>query len=197
MSIAGREETLLVDSGAAGTGISINDIERFPLKQQPRIFSSSVRLTRIEQHSAARLDGAVSLAGLTFEEPVIEGVPGTQLLGGEILQHFVMTLDQKKRRLSLQATSSEAVPPQPRFELGIGYRPTDEGLLVTEVFADTPAGVAGLQRGDLVTAIDGARPDQRGCNSFAEDDMKVRFTVVRNGSALDKTLVMKPVIAVQ
>ena len=197
VSIAGNKETLLVDSGAAGTGISINKIERFPLQGEPRVFSSSVRLSRIEKHSAARLDGAVTLAGLTFEEPVIEDVPGTQLLGGEMLQYFVMTLDQRKRRLSLRPTRSEPVPPAPRFELGMAYRPTAEGLLVTEIYENTPAHAAGLQDGDLVIEINGARPDLRGCTAFDQDGQAVEFSVRRNDSVIETTLVMKPVIAAE
>lgn len=194
VSIAGDNERLLVDSGAAGAGISLNDIERFLLQGEPRVFSSSVRLSRIEKRPAGRLDGSVTLAGVTFVEPVIEEVPGTQLLGGKFLEHFVMTLDQRNRRLSLDRIGEELQPPQPQYELGMAYRPNDRGLQVLEVYDDTPAAVAGIASGDLVVAIDGARPDRRGCATLAEEDRNVVFSVERGGTLLEATLVMRPVI---
>ncbi len=194
VSIAGDRERLLVDSGAAGTGISVNEIERFPLQGEPRIFSSSVRLRRIEKRPAGRLDGSVTLAGVTFVEPVIEEASGTQLLGGVFLEHFVMTLDQRSRRLALERTGDERQPPRPQFELGMAYRPNDRGLEVLEVYDDTPAAAAGVEPGDVVVAIDGARPDRRGCAPLTEENREVVFSIERGGTVLDTTLVMLPVI---
>ena len=194
VSIAGDTERLLVDSGAAGAGISVNDIERFPLRGEPRVFSSSVRLNRIEKRPAGRLDGSVTLAGVTFVDPVIEEVPGTQLLGGRFLDRFVMTLDQRKRRLLLERIGEDVHPPQPQYELGMAFRPTEKGFEVLEVYDDTPAAVAGVAPGDLVVAIDGARPDRRGCAALTEENRSVVFSLERGGALLDTTLIMLPVI---
>jgi S1-C subfamily serine protease len=43
--------------------------------------------------------------------------------------------------------------------LGINGAPTDEGHLVREIVGDGPAGEAGLEPGDLITAIDGEEID--------------------------------------
>ncbi len=194
VSIAGETEQLLVDSGAAGAGISVNDIERFPLQGEPRVFSSSVRLNRIEKRPAGRLDGSVTLAGVTFVDPVIEQATGTQLLGGRFLGQFVMTLDQRKRRLQLERIGEDVLPPQPQYELGMAFRPTEKGFEVLEVYGNTPAAVAGVESGDVVVAIDGARPDRRGCAPLTEGNREVVFSIERGGAVLDTTLVMLPVI---
>ena len=110
-----------------------------------------------------------------------------------MLEQFVMTLDQRKRRLQLLRIGAEEIPPEPQYELGLAFEPTDRGLLVREVFDDTPGSHADLQPDDLVIAVGGKRPDQRGCLVFGEM-AEVDFTIERNGTTLDKTLVMRPVI---
>lgn len=196
VSIAGNRERLLIDSGAAGTGFTVKRINRFPLQAEPRVFSSSVRLNHVEDRRMARLSGSVPVGGITFVEPVLEEVPGTQLMGGQVLQHFVMTLDQRNRRLQLKPIGAAEQPPQPQFELGMAYRPTDRGLAVTNVYADTPAQAAGLEAGDVLVEINGSRPDRRGCTAFARDGQEVALSVERNGSVLQKTMIMHPVIGV-
>lgn len=196
VSIAGNKERLLVDSGAAGTGITVNKIKRFPLQAEPRVFSSSVRLNHVEKRRMARLSGSVPVAGVTFIDPVLEEVPGTQLMGGQVLQHFVMRLDQRTRRLQLEPIGASEQPPQPHFELGMAYRPTDTGLAVTDVYADTPAEAAGLEAGDVLIRINGSRPDQRGCESLTRDGQEVALSVERDGAVIQKTMVMRPVIGV-
>jgi len=196
VTVAEIEQRLLVDSGAAGSGISINDIEDFPVQGEPRVLSSSVRLNRVEKHPMARLDGSVSIAGLTFVDPVIEEVPGIPLLGGEVLQHFEVTLDQRRRRLALRLTGPSEIAPQPHFELGISFQPTDRGLLVTDVYEDTPGDAAGMQSGDLVIGINGKRPEERGCNRFGKDYEPASLTIERDGAVLEKTLEMQPIIPV-
>lgn len=196
VTIAGIEKRLLVDSGAAGSGIQINDIEDFPLHGEPRVLSSSVRLNEVEKNTMARLDGSVSIAGLTLVDPVIEEVPKSPILGGEVLQHFEMTLDQRHRRTSLRLLGPTEIPPQPHFELGISFQPTDRGLLVTDVYEDTPGEAAGIQPGDLVIGINGKRPEERGCARVGQDGGSSSLTIERDGTVLEKTLDMVPIIPV-
>jgi hypothetical protein len=194
VAVGGINTRLLVDSGAASTGVAIKSIERYPLRGEPRVLSSSVRLNRIENRRLARLDGPVELAGITFVNPVMEEVPGTQLLGGKLLRHFVMTLDQGNRRLELQGTGQTEIPPEPHFELGMAYRPNSRGLEVRDVYADTPSAEAGILVGDIVVAINGKRPDQRGCSALREQNSEVVLAIERGEMLLEKTLLMKPVI---
>lgn len=197
VSIAGNREKLLVDSGAAGTSISVNRIGRFPLNGEPRVLNSSFRLNRVEMHATGRLDGNVPLAGITFIDPIVDEVPGTQLLGGELLRHFVMTLDQRNRRLQLRRIGPEEQQPRPHFELGMGYRLAPNGLAVADVFADTPAEAAGIEKGDIIVAFDGHRPEQRGCPAADEKVDDITLSIERDGVVIDKRLVMEPVIPVE
>jgi hypothetical protein len=59
----------------------------------------------------------------------------------------------------------------PTFEpagLGVRVRPGAEGIEVTRVFDGTPAADAGLERGDVITTIDGAPVDGLGRDEFLE-----------------------------
>jgi serine protease Do len=68
------------------------------------------------------------------------------------------------------------------------------GVLVSDVSADSPAAAAGLKRGDIITAIDGAKTTDsahlRNLIALAGKSKKVRIDLLRDGKArtLEATL---------
>jgi S1-C subfamily serine protease len=95
---------------------------------------------------------------------------------------------------------------QPPTQLGVQYRvltadvaaeeglDLEEGALIEQVYADTPAANAGLQEGDVVTAVDGEDVDAEHTlsdrlSAYEEGDT-VTLTVVRDGESqsIDVTL---------
>jgi hypothetical protein len=193
VDLAGRERPLLIDSGAGGLTLAVNHIDRFNLMDEPRALTSAVRFDRIERRRIARLSGDAMVAGLRVQAPVLEEVPRSELLGGEILRHFVITLDQARKRVRFEPVIEGPIPPAGHVELGAGLRPVNEGLEVFEVFPDTPAHAAGVLPGDLVTHYDGVAIAERGCVS-STDTERLTLTVLRDGIERDIEATLDPVL---
>ena len=87
------------------------------------------------------------------------------------------------------------VDPQAAKAYGLG---TDHGVVVRQVEPSAPAGRAGVQAGDIITALNGDRIDD--WNTFVHDIVNkkigetIRLTVVRDGKprTLSVTLTERP-----
>jgi len=193
VDLAGRERPLLIDSGAGRLTMAVNHIDRFDLMDEPRVLTSAVRFDRIERRRIARLDGDAVVAGLRVETPVLEEVPRSELLGGEILRHFVITLDQANKRVRFEPAASGPIPAEDHVELGAALRPVADGLEVLEVYPDTPAQAAGVLAGDLITHYDAAPIAERGCVNTT-DGRGLTLTVRRNAMVRDIAVSLDPVL---
>ena len=78
--------------------------------------------------------------------------------------------------------------------IGIRFKHTDEGLLLTHVFQGAPAELAGLQIGDLLTKINGASADDREEIGDFFDSIKIgdalEIEIIRDEQALTITLIV-------
>jgi len=77
--------------------------------------------------------------------------------------------------------------------IGIGYSPTDQGLLISQVFPGSPAQGSGLQAGDLIVAVDGvslesAGPDTAAALIRGEEGTALELTYQREGRRAAVTL---------
>ncbi|MGX6648523.1 hypothetical protein ACWCOP_11350 [Maricaulaceae bacterium MS644] len=195
VDMAGRTERLLIDSGAGGLSFAVNGLDRLALMEPPQTFSAATRFDRIEYRPAARLDGAVHVAGLAFETPVIEQVERAELLGGEVLSRFVVTLDQANRRVRLDPAVAGPVGASDQHELGAALLPDAEGFDVLEVFDATPAARAGLRAGDRITHFGGRPAPVRGCEPLSPGpNGGDSLTVLRGGEAITLNLDAIPVL---
>src|SRR5690606_28579346 len=72
----------------------------------------------------------------------------------------------------------------------------EEGALIEQVFDDTPAAAAGLQEGDVITAVEGDAVDQRRTLSerlAAYDEGEVvSLTVLRGGEEMELSVTLGP-----
>lgn len=77
-------------------------------------------------------------------------------------------------------------------ELGVAAQGSPRGVAIEKVFPDSPGAAAGLESGDVVTALDGvpvaAREDVTTALSTAEADRAVRLTVRRGSETVERTL---------
>lgn len=93
-------------------------------------------------------------------------------------------------------------------QLGVSYRmlnaeiaseedlPTEQGAEITEVFEDTPAAEAGLQVGDIITAVDGDAVDEEHTlrdrlYAYEEGDV-VTLSVLREGEETEVEVTLGP-----
>lgn len=194
--MGGRLRSLLIDTGAPDVSFAVNHIDRFDLDRPARPLTGATRLTRLETRAMSRLDAPVTLAGVTFEAPVLEEVPEAELLGGQILRHYRITLDQRRRRVQLDPYAPGAViAAEDHYEFGAVFDPDGASLLVRAVFEDTPAARAGLQEGDLVERINDRPVAERGCDE-GPDGAPVLFTIRRGEERLELVLDAQPVLPV-
>lgn len=79
--------------------------------------------------------------------------------------------------------------------LGAQVRLTSDGLTIAAVIADSPADKAGLQRGDVITAVDGAAVEDMKALLAAIRDKSVGYTltlsILREGAAQDVTVTLE------
>jgi len=153
--------------------------------------------------------GRLTLGGLVVEAPVlrlpadnggalaIRHVAGN--IGGEILRRFVVAFDYARRVVHLVANADA----QRLFDAdrsGLWINRHARGAVVDAVTCDGPADDAGLQVGDVVTAVDGETVDAIGLDGLrrrlAESpaDSRLVFDVLRDGSATQVALVLRDLI---
>ena len=195
IDFAGREQRLLIDSGAGRLTFAVNDIDQFQLTEPAREISGAVRFDRLEARRVSRLDGNAGVAGLSFETPVLEEVSRAALLGGGALRHFVVTLDQQTRRVSLVTSRTEAVPAEPHIEYGAVLRQTQAGLQVARLYDGLPFANAGVRLHDTITHFDGIPVAARGCDT-QQSEGTMTLDLLRNGVELQLTAKLTPVLNV-
>ncbi len=173
-------------NGTALTGLDLSAIESIASDVQ-----SSQTLTITVLRDGAEQDIDVDLSALDFTAmmPFISAMPfhmGEGMMGQGYGYGYGMM--------------------QPPTQLGVQYRvltadvaaeeglDLEEGALIEQVYADTPAEEAGLQEGDVVVAVDGEDVDAEHTlsdrlNAYEAGDT-VTLTVVRDGEAqsIDVTL---------
>lgn len=120
------------------------------------------------------------------------------LICGDFLRRFLVTLDYPGGRLLLEPNASLDDPPYPFDSSGSDVRPATAGFVVHNVLADSPAARAGLQKGDVVIAIDGEPAAQLTVDRIREKlyrpNGKTVIKVRRGEHELTVTIELKPVL---
>jgi PDZ domain len=130
----------------------------------------------------------------------VGGGSGVPLIGGDILRRFSVIFDFSRARMYLEPNRSFSEPvTEDRSGLVLRLAPAQAGMLVHDVAKDSPASKAGLQRDDLVTAIDGCPANafrlDRVQRLLQQDHKSHTFTVRRNGRDISATLTTQSVFA--
>ncbi len=117
--------------------------------------------------------------------------------------------DEPGAMMPMAPWSPDQMPPMAQpTQLGVSYRtltaeiaaedelPIDEGAEITEVFDDTPAAEAGLEVGDIITAVDGDTVDEEHTLSdrlyaYEEGDT-VTLSVLREGEEIEIEVELGP-----
>jgi hypothetical protein len=152
----------------------------------------------------------VRIGSFLFNEPVMTFSTDTSgaladtsfagIIGADFLSRFTVVLDYRRSQIFLEKNSGFDAP----FEFDMcGIRFAIEGerfdlFKVFLVYEGTPAALAGIAAGDVVTAIDG-----RAAGSFTREDLRgylqregeaVRLTIVRDGATRDAVIRLKKMI---
>lgn len=177
--VGSRNRKLLLDSGSNGT-ISVNPHRSVRWAGKSAWIRLSQGISDLELNEVGRYDGLIRIGPLNFVEPVVGLTDDTELVGYGVLSHFVMTFDQKKKRVRMQPISGSPVRMKERRGTGALLRPRADSLEVARIIPGSAAEKAGLQVGDRVSHIDGDPVNNRGCLDRRQPAGDVEYTILRN-----------------
>lgn len=128
----------------------------------------------------ARLEGTLQLGDFVMVQPVVDLSGLLTSLGGDMLQHFELTFDQRARVVAWYRTDGTVpLPSPPKLSSGLSFSKVRAYWRVTAVAPDSPAQAAGCEEGDLVIRINGEPVEDWDLNRYHE--------LVDAGTAIDYT----------
>lgn len=139
----------------------------------------------------------IRLGGMVVNDAVVDFLPPSAVqtaLGPNILSLFLFTLDVPDHKLVLEKPYSPHPTPNRAGWSGIEGESRGKKWIVGSVAAGSPAGKAGIKRGDEIICVDGH--NTAGLPSFAINELlyglmgaKARIRVLRNGIPLSFSFV--------
>ncbi|WP_109259609.1 hypothetical protein [Hyphobacterium indicum] len=190
VDIDGRTRRLLIDSGAGGTPLAVQNLDRYNLTETPRPVGASIRFSRIEYRDGGRLAGNARIGPHVFEQPLIESLPETEIIGGMMMRHFTWTFDLENDRVRIERIDSGGpITMDAEVTHGLALRPTPgRTITIDAILPGSAAAGAGLAEGDVLTHFDGLPVAERGCGVARGEPMPDAITVRRQGENTDISL---------
>ena len=174
--VGGRRMKVLLDSGATG-GFALLPTKGLAWSVEPRPMKTAAGVGHVTVREGGRLADAIHLGPLRFEAPIVTLLEDESLVGWHVLRHFVLTFDQKQKRIRMQTHETNPIRLASWVGMGVGFYPRSAGLEILKVFAGTSAEAAGLRAGDLIVAIDGTPVHERGCGDPRGDSAGRRMVL--------------------
>lgn len=184
-----RSLVALIDSGSDAT-FSLN-----PIGVEPRFAHGPVPGATIgtlggdrTQH-IGRLAETLTIGDQEFPRPIVETTDELSAIGGGLLRHFAVTFDQQHDRVTFQRPSRAPIEMPPWRSAGLSFSKTPAYWRVAGVIPQSPAERAGVQKGDLVTRIDGepvARWDLRRYEELVGRVTEIAFTFLNGNTETEK-----------
>lgn len=195
VEFSNRKRRMLVDSGAAKSGLVVQEIDRFETMAPAVPFGASVRLTEIEIRSGARAESDARLGPFVLQTPILESTPNTELIGGDIMRYFNWTFDQSNKRVRMVPhQANEPIIFEPIIGHGMVMIPKTGGFKVDSILENTPAAAANIQPNDVVTHYNGVPIAECGCDENLYHSKKLTVTLQRRGEELTVELLLLPMV---
>jgi hypothetical protein len=140
-------------------------------------------------HSVVFRGGTLKLGDVTIEHPLTmvstdkggsgaaEAFPSN--VGGGVLKRFVVTFDYDHSTMYLKPIEGRIADLDTFDKSGMWINEAAEGFRVIEVTKGGPAEAAGIQKDDLITAIDG-----KAASGFKLPDLRERWRTEKSGTAM-------------
>ena len=176
VDVGGRRVKVLLDSGATSRFL-LKPTDRLTWSVEPRPVATSVTFHGVFVEEGGRLDGGLQFGPLRFEDPVVLIAERERLAGWHVLHHFVLTFDQKNKRIRMQSNRTTPVRLASWVRRGLAVHPRPQGQEIISVFPGTSAEAAGLREGDLITAINGTPVHELGCSDPQGDRAGQRLSL--------------------
>ena len=145
----------LLDSGSDAS-LSLNPLGLDPaFAFGPRAGSTVSTLSGDRPQSTGRLVDTFTLADYSLPAPIVDLSDELSAVGGAILQNFTVTFDQEHDKVTFYRDSPAPIPTPPRRSPGLSFAKTPAYWRVAGVVPGSAPAAAEIERGDLVTRING------------------------------------------
>ncbi len=179
-----RQFAALIDSGSS-QAIDINPTALSPKFSFGPVDGPVVSTLAGDRPSrVGRLQGVVRLGSFDIPAPVAELTDELSSLGGGILSHFTVTLDQENNEAFFQRDPADTLRVPPLRGTGMSFRKAPAYWKVVGILPGSPAAAGGVARGDLVSRIEGepvANWDPSRFDRLVATAGAIRFTFI-NGT---------------
>lgn len=181
----------LLDSGS-DAALRLNPVGLNPkFVEAPRPGGTVATLTGDTEQQIGRLADGLVLGNYAVWQPLVEVTDELSAIGGGILRHFTVTFDQERSQVTLYRELPEAVTFRPHRSLGVSFSKSPAYWRIVGVVANSKAAAAGVQKGDLVTRINGepvAKWDFRRYQQLIATASEVRLTLLNGSTETERTL---------
>jgi predicted aspartyl protease len=209
-SVDDYEGDFVVDTGNLGSLVfhkpyadEHNLLDRF----EKKVATSAYGVGGFFTNYVARAEG-LGLGHYVIDDPVVEittaeegamamkNVAGN--IGAGILSRFTLYLDYPGNRMGL-IPNSFFDDPFPYNRTGFTLTKTETGYVVNSVIEKSPAAKSGLEKGDIITAVNGASTEEISFRRFSEiaaqpAGTEIEISFERDGETFAKTLTLKELL---
>ena len=179
---------VLIDSGSDGS-LSLNPAGLHPrFSQGPRTGNLAATLGGDRPQLVGRLAQAITLGSHVIQEPVVDLTEQLSAVGGDLLKHFKLTFDQRRRLVTLVRDTDGPVQMPPRRSTGISFQRLSAYWKVLNLIPDTPVAALPVQAGDLCVRINGepvAAWDFERYTALLKTANKVKYTFLNGAKEQD------------
>lgn len=183
----------LLDSGS-DAALSLNPVGLSAhFAYGPREGSTVNTLAGDRPQRIGRLTEALNLADYLLPAPIAELSDELSALGGAVLQNFSVTFDQERDRVTFYRDSPAPIITAPRRSPGLSFSKTPAYWRVAGVVPGSAAVTAEVERGDLITRINGepvARWDFRRYARLVAEAREITFTFLTGTRETEKRLTL-------
>jgi hypothetical protein len=132
--------------------------------------------------------GNVSVHSVPVEVPQHWTNPTPAVIGLPVLRRFRLVVNFEKNAIAFRPIQAVINLPFRKDRSGIGAGRVGDSLRIVHVAAHSPAALAGLKAGDVITSINGKKLDDNYFKSGAGEGSKPAGTVLHLGLATGKTV---------
>jgi hypothetical protein len=181
----------LIDSGS-DEAFSLNPVGLDPAFLSGPMSGPTVStLTGDRVEKVGRLAGTLYVGDYAVPHPIVEVSDELSAVGGGILKFFSVTFDQTHDRVTFQRTADDPIAVPALRGPGLSFSKTPAYWRVVGVMPDSPGHEAGVEPGDLVTAINGepvSQWDARRYDRLLANAETIDCTFLNGTRKADKTL---------
>jgi hypothetical protein len=155
LRLGDRSFVALIDSGSDAP-LSLNPVGLEPrFANGPRTGATIGTLTGDRPQQIGRLAETLAIADFTVPRPIVDLTDELSTVGGGLLRNFSVTFDQEHDRVTFQRDTRDPILTPSQRSGGLSFNKTPAYWRIAGVVPDSPAALAGVQPGDLVTRING------------------------------------------